>query len=71
MDRRLTNEEVDWLHRIREAKTLHQSAPAVPLEVARKLSTLGCIVLTAGGRYSITLRGRDELIDRELEKTIS
>jgi hypothetical protein len=70
MDRRLTNDDIEWLRRIRDARTNHLPSPALPLDVARKLSTLGCLVLTAGGRYSITLRGRDELVDRELEKTI-
>jgi hypothetical protein len=71
MDRRLTTEEIDWLRKIRDARGSRQPAPEAPLDVVRKLSTLGCVVLTAGGRYSITLRGRDELIDRELERTIS
>ncbi len=36
----------------------------------RKLTMLGCAQVKGRGEYSITLRGRDELVDRELETQI-
>lgn len=71
MDRRLTNEDVDWLRKMRDATSANRPLPAVPIHVARKLTMLGCAMFTGRrGEYSITLRGRDELVDRDLENQI-
>jgi hypothetical protein len=39
----------------------------VPQNVARRLTMLRCAEAIGEGQYAITLRGRDELVDRELE----
>lgn len=69
MDRRLTNEDIQWLRKMRDAGA--EKRPSLPIEVARRLTMLGCATFTGRrGEYSITLRGRDELVDRELENDI-
>jgi hypothetical protein len=71
MDRRLTPEEVEWLRKMRDTNLATRKSLAVPIHVARKLTMLGCAAFTGRrGEYSITLRGRDELVDRELENEI-
>ncbi len=61
MDYRLTTEDLNWLRKLREAKAANQPLQDIPpTSVLRKLTMLGCA-------HSITLRGRDELVDRELE----
>jgi hypothetical protein len=70
MDRRLTNEDIDWLRKLRNARTMNQPSPDIPTSVVRRLTLLACAELRGAREYSITLRGRDELIDRDLEKEI-
>jgi hypothetical protein len=71
MDRRLTAEDVNWLRKMRDAGSASRPLPAIPIHVARKLTMLGCAMFTGRrGEYSITLRGRDELVDRELENEL-
>ena len=70
MDRRLTAEELDWLRKLRNAKAANQPSLDIPTSVVRRLTMLACAEASAQGRYSITLRGRDELIDRELKNQI-
>ena len=67
MDRRLSTEDLDWLCKIRIAKTVKQPLRGIPARVARRLTMLHCAEIDGVGEYSITLRGCDELIDRELE----
>ncbi len=64
MDRRLINEDLQWLNKMRDA---NQSRGAIPYQVALKLKQLG-YVADSGGAFAITLRGRNELIDRDREK---
>ena len=66
MDRRLTNEDLDWLRKLRKAKTSNEPSPDIPTSVVRRLTQLACAEVR-GGKYGITFRGRDELIDREKE----
>lgn len=71
MDRRLTDDDIRWLRKIRDAKAQNRPLPALPVDVGRKLTMLGCALFTGRrGEYSITLRGRDELVDREMENEI-
>jgi phage terminase Nu1 subunit (DNA packaging protein) len=70
MDRRLSSEDLDWLCRIRIAKTANLTLDGIPANVARRLTMLHCADVNGKGEYSITLRGRDELIDRELSEKI-
>ncbi len=70
MDRRLTTEDIDWLRKMRDAKTADQPSSGVPANIARRLTMLGCAKAIGPGAHSITLRGRDELVDRELENEI-
>jgi hypothetical protein len=71
MDRRLTPEEVEWLRKMRDTSPATRKLLAIPIHVARKLTMLGCAAFTGRrGEYSITLRGRDELVDREMENEI-
>ena len=71
MDRRLSAEDLDWLCRIRIAKSAKQSLCGIPARVARRLTMLHCAEVNGSGEYSITLRGRDELVDRELERKVN
>lgn len=71
MDRRLSPEDLDWLCRIRIAKSARQPLHGIPARVARRLTMLHCAEVNGSGEYSITLRGRDELVDREMERKIN
>lgn len=66
MDRRLTKEDIDWLRKLRNAKAANEPSPDIPTSVVRRLTQLAYAEAKAG-RYAITYRGRDELIDRERE----
>jgi hypothetical protein len=68
MDRRLTTEDIDWLRKLRNARAANQPSPDIPTSVVRRLTLLACAEVKGRGEYSITLRGRDELVDRDLEK---
>ncbi len=71
MDRRLSAEDLDWLCRIRIAKSSRQPLHGIPERVARRLTMLHCAEANGLGQYSITLRGRDELVDREIERKVN
>ena len=71
MDRRLSIEDLDWLCKIRIARSAKQPLRGIPEKVARRLTMLHCAEMDVRGEYSITLRGRDELVDRELEHKIN
>jgi hypothetical protein len=61
MDSRLTTEEVKLLRAMRD---IHSGTAKLPTHLAPKLKLLGYV--TAQGEYcSLTMKGRDELIDRE------
>jgi hypothetical protein len=66
MDRTLLVEDVTWLRTMRDARPASNPHPGVPLHVAMKLRLRGYVVPN-GPSYSLTLKGRDELIDRERE----
>lgn len=66
MDRRLTKEDIDWLRKLRNARAANEPSPDIPTSVVRRLTQLAYAEARAG-RYAITYRGRDELIDRERE----
>jgi len=66
IDRRLTQEDIDWLRKLRNAKAANQLSADIPTSVVRRLTQLACAEFR-GGRYAITFRGRDELIERERE----
>ena len=70
MDRRLTTEDIDWLRKLRNARAMNQASPDIPTSVVRRLTLLACAELRGPREYSITLRGHDELIDRDLEREI-
>ncbi len=71
MDYRLTTEDLSWLRKLRDAKAANQPLQDIPpTGVLRKLTMLGCAQVKGRGEYSITIRGRDELLDRELESQI-
>ncbi|HKW38228.1 MAG TPA: hypothetical protein VJO54_10510 [Burkholderiales bacterium] len=66
IDRRLTKEDIDWLRKLRNAKAANQLSADIPTSVVRRLTQLACAEVR-GGKYAITFRGRDELIERERE----
>ena len=66
IDRRLTKEDIDWLRKLRNARAANQPSADIPTSVVRRLTQLAYAELRAG-KYAITFRGRDELIDRERE----
>jgi hypothetical protein len=68
MDRRLTTEDIDWLRKLRNARAANQPSPDIPTSVVRRLTMLACAEVKAPKEYSITFRGHDELVDRDLEK---
>jgi len=71
MDYRLTTEDLGWLRKLRDAQTASQPLRDIPpTSVLRKLTMLGCAQVRGRSEYSITFRGRDELLDRELESEI-
>jgi hypothetical protein len=66
IDRRLTNEDIDWLRKLRNAKAANQMSADIPTSVVRRLTELACAEVRSG-KTAITFRGRDELIERERE----
>ena len=64
MDRRLTTEEVNVLRTMRD---VNAGVSKVPTHLATKLKMLGYVAVQGGGQYALTVKGRDELIDRERE----
>jgi hypothetical protein len=66
MDRTLLVEDVTWLRAMRDARHAHNASASIPLHVAMKLRLRGYVVPN-GQTYTITLKGRDELVDRERE----
>jgi hypothetical protein len=63
MDRRLTTEEVNVLRTMRD---INAGISKVPSHLAPKLRMLGYVAVHGGsGQYALTIKGRDELIDRE------
>jgi hypothetical protein len=70
MDYRLTTGDLDWLRKLRDSKAANQLLCDIPTSVLRKLTMLGCAEVKGRGECSITFRGRDELVDRELESEI-
>lgn len=67
IDPRLTNEDIDWLSKLRNAKAANQLSADIPTSVVRRLTQLACAEVR-GGKYAITFRGRDELLEREQRK---
>jgi hypothetical protein len=61
-------EDIHWLCKMRIARSENLPLHGIPQNVARRLTMLHCARAIGHGQYSITLRGRDELLDRELEK---
>jgi hypothetical protein len=66
IDRRLSKEDIDWLRKLRNARAANQLSADIPTSVVRRLTQLACAEVR-GGKYAITYRGRDELIERERE----
>jgi hypothetical protein len=66
MDRTLLVEDVTWLRNMRDGKPVSNPTPNIPLHVAMRLRLRGYVVPN-GQSYTLTLKGRDELIDRERE----
>jgi hypothetical protein len=64
IDGRLTQEDIDWLRKLRNAKAANQQWADIPTSVVRRLTQLACAEVK-GGKYTITFRGRDELLERE------
>ena len=62
MDRRLTTEDVNLLRAMRDQNA---GISKLPSHVAPKLKLLGYVAVHGSGQYALTLRGRDELVDRE------
>jgi len=71
VDRRLTTEDINWLCKMRIARQENLTLRGVPPSVVRRLTMLHCAQVIGQGQYSITLRGRDELVDRDLENKFS
>ena len=65
MDSRLTQEDIDWLRKLRSAKAANEPSPDIPTSVVRKLTQLACAEIRRGGKVAIAFRGQDGLIDRE------
>jgi hypothetical protein len=66
IDRRLTQEDIDWLRKLRNARARNEPSPDIPTSVVRRLTQLAYAEIR-GGKTAITFKGRDELIDRERE----
>jgi hypothetical protein len=62
MDRRLSTEDVNLLRTMRDVSA---GVSKVPTHQASKLKLLGYVAIHSGGQYALTMKGRDELIDRE------
>ncbi len=67
MDRRLTvtAEDIDWLRKLRNARTANQPSPDIPTSVVRKLTLLACAEVKGPRERSTRLRDRDELERRK------
>ena len=67
MDRRLTNEDIDWLRKLRNAKAANEPSPDIPTSVVRKLTQLAYAEAKAK-KPSIVLRVRERLAERERKR---
>jgi hypothetical protein len=70
MDLRLSTEELEWLRKLRDARVAKRPSLDIPTSVVRRLMMLACAEAKGDGQYGITLRGRDVLVDRQLENLI-
>jgi len=68
IDRRLTQEDIDWLRKLRNARAANQLSADIPTSVVRRLTQLVYAEVRAA-KTAITFKGRDELIDRERERS--
>jgi hypothetical protein len=71
MDRTLITEDLDCLRKLRDVREGKQSTHVVPPSVAMRLKLRGYVAANMQGEYSITMRGRDELIDRDRDRVLS
>jgi hypothetical protein len=62
MDRRLSTEDVNVLRTMRDSNA---GVSKVPTQQASKLKLLGYVSIYGSGQYALTMKGRDELIDRD------
>ncbi len=69
MDRRLINEDLHWLHKMRDANVTNSLS--IPLHIALRLKLMGYLSTDSKGGYAITLRGRDELVDRDRDRILN
>jgi hypothetical protein len=60
MDRSLTAEDIDWLRKLRNAKTANQPSPDIPTSVVRRLTTLVRAEIKSPRDYSIKFKRGDE-----------
>jgi len=65
MDRRLSDEDLDWLKKMRSADDGGANARKPPARVSHRLFFMGFAAPAPNGGFRITYKGRDELIDPE------
>jgi hypothetical protein len=63
MNLSLGAEELNWLRTMRDARPASNPTPNIPARVALRLRFLGLMAPSAAGEYTITGRGREELVE--------
>jgi hypothetical protein len=66
MDSDLTADDFDWLRKLKAATDLKRDPPPIPMNIAAKLATFGLAKPNRSGAFTITSKGRDELLDQDM-----
>ncbi|TMG74917.1 MAG: hypothetical protein E6H75_11355 [Betaproteobacteria bacterium] len=62
----LTPEDFDWLRQMRGAADAKRNPPPVPMGIIDKLGAFGFIKPDGLGGFTITVRGREALLDQNM-----
>lgn len=66
MDSNLTADDLDWLRKLKTATDQKRDPPPIPMNIAAKLATFGLAKPNRLGAFTITSKGRDELLDQDM-----
>lgn len=62
----LTPEDFDWLRQMQGAADAKRDPPPVPMNIIDKLGAFGCVQPDGLGGFTITVRGREALLDQNM-----
>ena len=62
----LISEDFDWLRKLKAATDAKRDPPPIPMEIAVKLRTFGCVTPNDLGGLAIADRGRGALLEQDM-----